>query len=101
MPAQREVGAGERLGRRLLVTVLADVNDAEGGEQAYVLHRPGLGHHDERDVAAVTTRRDARAVDARLDRGEVARELGPAVAHAGAPASQASIANRPVRPSRR
>src|SRR5690606_19106212 len=91
------------LGGGLLVLVLPDVGDAEVGQGHDVGHREVLGHHDERDLGGVATRRGAGGGDAVLHGGEVAAQLLDAVGHATSSggSSRTTPAYRPVVPSRR
>ena len=98
VPREVEVSELGGLAGRLLVAVLAEVADAELGEDPRVGGRPGLRHRDQRDLVGRALGNGARDGDALADRRQVGRDLlGPA--HAGS--SQTTAANRPVAPERR
>ena len=99
VPAEAEVGALGGLGLGLLVAVLADVGDAELGQQADVGGREELGDHDQGDLVGVAPGLVARAW--RCAARTAASPRGDLVA-AGHAALQTTPANRPASaPSRR
>ena len=98
---QVEVGALGRLVLGLLVAVLADVGDAELGEQPDVGGREELGDHDQRDLVGVAAGVGAGAGDAAAHGVEAGREL-VAAAHAVAVEPDHGRPSRPAAsPSRR
>ena len=90
------------LGRGLLVAVLADVPDAEVGEQVEVGRREELRHDDELISPGRARRPRARGAIRAWTPARLAGELvaAAAVAHGGAPRRRRP-AKRPVAPSRR
>jgi hypothetical protein len=78
MPAEVQAGAGGGLGRRLLITVLAEVPLTELVQQPDVRGGPGLGHRDESDLVAGPARCRAGGVDPAPDLRQPVRQLGPA-----------------------
>ena len=70
VPGEAEVGALRGLGDRLLVTVLADVEDPEVGQDAHVGGREELGDHDQGDLVGVAAGLAAGPRDPLPDRGQ-------------------------------
>ena len=104
MPAQRRLKAGALggLGRCLLIAVLADVQNAQPGQQPYVRGRKRLRDRDQRDIVEATgppLRMPRRS--ATRSAAEIGTEFflsGRITAHQ---VSQMRPANRPVVPSLR
>jgi hypothetical protein len=101
VPARRRPGVGV-LRRCFLRPVLPHVGDAELGEQPYVGRRERLRHGDQGELVRRAPGGAGRRGHPLAHRGEVRGQLGaarlPRVGHGD---SMATMANRPVTPSRR